>query len=190
MPLPLCKFGDADGAAKILEFNTIFITSPLDLNNPFEMRPAWTNTHELNQYEQRLTRERLTGGMVGAERPVPVDDQIGMADHYNERVFHDLHERFRVLSFMPSIVDVSKRHTISREEDTLMWSHYGDQNQGICLIFDAEKFNKGLKLGGYAVEYHEHLKSMPVDLYSSWNKLLQPRDEASIPTTHELLYRH
>jgi hypothetical protein len=64
MSLPLCKFGNADGAAKILEFNTIFITSPLDLNDPFEMRPAWTNTHELEQFEERQIRDQLMAAMA------------------------------------------------------------------------------------------------------------------------------
>jgi hypothetical protein len=31
--------------------NSIFITSPLDLNDPFEMRPAWTDEHELDRYD-------------------------------------------------------------------------------------------------------------------------------------------
>ncbi len=190
MSQPLCKFGTADGAAKVLEFNTVFITSPLDLNDPFEMRPAWTNTHELEQCEERQIREELTGGMFGAEPPIPVENQIGLSDHYNERVFQDLHERFRVLSLLPSVVDVEKIHTVSRPEDTLMWSHYGDHNQGICLVFDAEKFNNGLKKGGYPVEYHQERKGMPPELYSAWKRLLEPRGEAVDQARHELLYRH
>lgn len=190
MSQPLCKFGTADGAAKVLEFNTVFITSPLDLNDPFEMRPAWTNSHELEQFEERQIREQLTGGMFRAEPPIPVENQIGLSDHYNERVFQDLHERFRVLSLLPSVVDVEKNHTVSRPEDTLMWSHYGDHNQGICLVFDAEKFNNGLKKGGYPVEYHEKRKGMPAELYSAWKRLFEPRGEDMDQARHELLYRH
>jgi hypothetical protein len=188
--LPLCKFGSADGAAKVLEFGSVFITSPLDLNDPFEMRPAWTNTHELEQFEERQMRNQLTGGMFGAEPPVPVDNQIGLSDHYNERVFRDLHERFRVLSLLPSIIDIEKNHAVSKPEDTLMWSHYGDHNQGICLVFDAEQFNNGLRKGGFPVEYDPHRKGMPTDLYSAWKRLFEPGSESLDRARHELLYRN
>ena len=188
---PLCKFCTADGAAKILEFNSIFITSPLDLNDPFEMRPAWTNTHELEQHEERQIRNELTGGLYGSvEPPVPVENQIGIADHYNHQAFEDLHTRFRVLSLLPSIVTAGASHTESKPEDVLMWSHYGDHNQGVCLILDPAKFNNGLRVGGFPVDYSNDRKGMPVELYSTWRRLLAPRTEEAAQALHDLLYRN
>ncbi len=197
MSVPLCKFCTAQGAEKVLAGNTIFITSPLDLNDPFEMRPAWTNEHELDQYENRQIRSTLVTGMPfyvctekglvkgGAMPPltveplVSVDDQIGISDRYNEFVFDALHRRFRVLSLVPSVVDLANTLTKSRLQDTLMWSHYGDQFQGVCLVIDADKFNNGLRAGGYPVTYEAQRKSLPPSIYGAWKNLEMSHDRSA-----------
>src|SRR5438477_8195375 len=102
----LFKFCTASGAIKILEGNSIFITSPLDLNDPFEMRPAWTGEHEARRHENERLRSELTQGIPlfvaangdelipGGKMPyVPphpkldVESMIGISDHLNEGVF-------------------------------------------------------------------------------------------------------
>src|SRR4051794_17155942 len=70
-PNCLFKFCHADGAEKILGFESLFITSPLDLNDPFEMRPAWTDAHESRFFRDQETRNRLAEGvphLCGDER--------------------------------------------------------------------------------------------------------------------------
>ena len=57
------KFCSAAGGAAILQNNSIFVTSPLDLNDPFEMRPAWTNQHEERHCQDELLRNRLAAGL-------------------------------------------------------------------------------------------------------------------------------
>lgn len=207
MSVPLCKFCTAQGAEKVLAGNTIFITSPLDLNDPFEMRPAWTNEHELDQYENQQIRSTLVTGMplyvctekglvkggtmplLKVEPPAPVDDQIGIADRYNKFVFDALHSRFRVLSLVPSVVDLSNTLTKSTPQDTLMWSHYGDQFQGVCLVLDAEKFNNGLQAGGYPVTYEAQRRSLPPVIYGAWKNLVMSHDPSATEESERQLHQ-
>lgn len=184
----LCKFTTAHGAEKILAFNTIFITSPLNLNDPFEMRPAWTNSLEMSQYEDRQLGNAMTGGLYGAQQPIPVEHGFGIADHHNQEVFEELHRHFRVLSLLPPILDPSNTYGDSKAEDVLMWAHYGDNNQGVCLILDTEKFNNGDQAGGYPVEYKDERNSMPPDRYQVWSRLGADRGEVATQARHESLY--
>jgi hypothetical protein len=201
------KFCTAQGAAKILSGNSIFITSPLDLNDPFEMRPAWRKEHEENQFKERLIRKELTSGVplfactenglapigtmpaLAVKPPIPPNDQIGLSDNYNLRVFEVLQRYFRVLSLVPLVVDISQNLTISEPDETLMWSHYGDQHQGICLILDADKFNNGLKAGGYAVNYKQKRESLPPSFYNTYQNLFSPRDAAIVQVREAELYQ-
>ena len=203
----LSKFCTAQGAAKILTGNSIFITSPLDLNDPFEMRPAWTNEHEENQFRERQIRSALYTGkpllacteqglvpigttpQLAVEPPIPPNDQIGLSDDYNQRVFEVLHRRFRVLSLVPSVVDILQNLTISKPDETLMWSHYGDQHQGICLILDADKFNNGLKTGGYAVTYKQTRESLPPSVYNTFQNLISSNDPSTVQAREADLYQ-
>lgn len=203
----LSKFCTAKGAAKILSGNSIFITSPLDLNDPFEMRPAWTNEHEENQFRERQIRSAFFAGMpllaateqglvpmrtmpaLAIEPPISPNDQIGLSDEYNQRVFEVLHRRFRVLSLVPSVVDISKSLTVSTTYETLMWSHYGDQHQGICLILDADKFNNGFKTGGYAVTYKQKREPLPPWFYNTYQKHIPPLDPSNVQAREAELYQ-
>jgi hypothetical protein len=85
----------------VLAHNSLFISSPLDLNDPFETRPAWTQEHEDREWEFRnwrnkmssglplliVTREGLVPGGVmldhGEEPRMQVEHQVGIADTYN-----------------------------------------------------------------------------------------------------------
>ena len=59
----LFKFCCGDSAIRVLRGNAIFVTSPLDLNDPFEMRPAWTEEHEQRFFRDQQTRSNLTAGL-------------------------------------------------------------------------------------------------------------------------------
>lgn len=186
---PVFKFGDADGAAKILANNTIFVTSPLDLNDPFEMRPAWTEDLARRDYERRLQRDlHITGlpiytptenggiGFVGTKPApekrefVPPENEYGLADMHHTRAFGALAQNFRVLSFATEVFDPSERHADSRSHATLMWSHYGDQFQGICLVFDDSKLHHGLTEGGRMVDYDLDRAELPPDYYNDFTE--------------------
>jgi hypothetical protein len=54
----LFKFCSGAGAISILKGNSIFITSPLDLNDPFEMRPGWTDEHQNRHFQDEQLRSQ------------------------------------------------------------------------------------------------------------------------------------
>ena len=180
----LFKFGRASGIASILETESIFITSPLDLNDPFEMRPAWTNIDETYARESRNALVRAAKGaplfmdtgdgvqQVGSfptledEPEVDVDNQYGVADMHLSRIFSFLHKRLRILSWVSGLFDVDEDSSFSDDKATLMWAHYADSFQGACIAVDPGFVNNGLNAGGYAVSYDEERKGFPFHLES------------------------
>jgi hypothetical protein len=185
----LFKFCTAPSAIAVLEGNALFITSPLDLNDPFEMRPAWTNAHQARHLENEQRRNELIanapllvaleGGKLaqaGKMPPMPpslvprvdVENQRGIADMHNEAVFMILHQQFRLLCFVESLFDLSARGGESDEQATLLWSHYADQFQGICLAVDPARFGNGIRPGGFPVRYERERQSLPVTFYDSF----------------------
>src|SRR5260370_42387325 len=108
------KFSTAAGGAAILRGRSVFITSPLDLNDPFEMRPPWSDAHELRHRADQERRNKMVAGMpllaamgddkvqqIGrtpklTEPPATPDEHHrGTADMHNEKVFRLLHEHHR-----------------------------------------------------------------------------------------------
>ena len=195
-PKTVFKFCTAGGGAAILRSRSLFITSPLDLNDPFEMRPAWTDAHEQRHHEDQETRNKMTDGMpilaameggklqrIGtmpklAEKPTtPVEHQLGIADMHNEGVFRLLHEHYRVLSFSTGILNLEKSHDVSDEHTTLMWSHYAESFQGICLAFDSAKFENGIKTGGFPVDYSPTRRSLPPSFYEVYQSVTAQKVE-------------
>jgi hypothetical protein len=189
----LFKFSGADGAIAILRHNSLFITSPLDLNDPFEMRPAWTDAHQERHSANIAKRDEIMTGMpvfaalegndlvpIGPlpkleEQDIgPVDSHRGLADQHNQRVFEVLHERYRVASFSLDIADLHSSSPESKEEITLMWAHYSDSFQGICLAFDPTKFANGIREGGFPVGYNDEREALPPYFYDSFLEAASP----------------
>src|SRR5258708_16428919 len=181
------KFSSAAGGAAILRSRSLFITSPLDLNDPFEMRPAWTDAHELRHHKDQETRNKMAAGrpllaaMKGGNlqhigmmpkftepSATPVEHHRGTADMHNEKVFRLLHENYRVLSFSAGILDLDATHADSDETTTLMWAHYADSFQGVCLALDSTQFENGMKLGGFHVDYSPVRTGLPPNFYDVW----------------------
>lgn len=190
----LFKFCRAEGGIAILRHKSIFITSPLDLNDPFEMRPAWTDAHEKRAREDQERRNTMVAGfpmyaamddgsapLIGrtprmTEPPLTaVDDHRGIADTHNAKVFEILHKHYRVLSFSTGIIDFEGSRMDSDETTTLLWSHYGDSFQGVCLIFDSAEFDNGLQQGGFPVDYSPERSGLPPSFYDVFMKLTAPQ---------------
>lgn len=186
-PQHFFKFSNAEGVKAILDHKSIFVTSPLDLNDPFEMRPAWTQEHEDRYRDHQNHRNRMMEGLpiipatndgqihtIGHMPAQPeletvsVDNQYGTADIHNEQIFRVMFENFRVLSFATHVCDITLTHTESAPELTLMWSHYADMFQGACVVFDSDKLPQGNKDGGHQVTYGENRKSLPADYYDTY----------------------
>jgi hypothetical protein len=194
---PVFKFCTADGAAKILRYGSIFITSPLDLNDPLEMRPPWTNAHDQRHRQDQEMRNKMAEGipmvtpgkrgevlkmghLSGLTEPplMDVDHQRRIADAHNGEVFRRLHNEFRILSFSTGILDLQQSHCDSDETTTLLWSHYGDSFQGVCLALDPTQFDNGLQKGGYAVDYSPTRYALPPEFYDIYQRLKLDRVDA------------
>jgi hypothetical protein len=168
------KFCSGDGAAAILGTNSIFVTSPLDLNDPFEMRPAWTDDHVKRAKQDEELRSQLTGFPSLSSHPdTSVETHRGLADMNNALIFRELHRRFRVLSLVRGLFDFSDQSKESDEQSGLMWSHYADQYQGVCLALQSDHFDNGIRSGGFEVNYPPERQSLPPESYDVWHTLVQ-----------------
>jgi DUF2971 family protein len=56
----------------------------------------------------------------------------------------------------------------SGEEATLMWAHYADQFQGVCIVVDPTAFENGIQMRGIAVEYPSERRGLPTSFYDSY----------------------
>lgn len=134
----LFKFCSGAGAISILKDNSIFITSPLDLNDPFEMRPGWTDEHQKRHFQDEQLRSKMAVGMplhiatndglkpVGTMPYFPpqqlgsVESHRGIADQYNSLVFGFLHSKFRILSLVEDLFEITNGEGESDVQATLM----------------------------------------------------------------------
>jgi hypothetical protein len=187
----LFKFCSGAGAISILKGNSVFITSPLDLNDPFEMRPSWTDEHQKRHFQDEQLRSQMAVGMPlhiatsDGLKPVgtmpyfqpqqlgPVESHRGISDQHNSLVFGFLHSKFRILSLVDNLFDIAKGEGESDVQATLIWSHYADQFQGICLALDTTQFDNGIRVGGFPIQYPPERQSLPTSYYDCWQSLSQ-----------------
>jgi hypothetical protein len=180
---------------KMLQDNCVFISSPLDLNDSFEMRPKWTQELQDKRTEEMRAREKLMGGMTfhvltdtGIQKnagvfPHPteesldlfapkmkVEDQYGIAEGYNYSVAEYIHDTYRVLSLVENVIDTTAKYQRSHWGDVLMWSHYGDMFQGAAVLLDPEHFPNGLENPnggrGFPINYGVERVALPNWIYS------------------------
>lgn len=196
----LFKFCSGAGAISILKDNSIFITSPLDLNDPFEMRPGWTDEHQKRHFQDEQLRSQMAVGMplhiatndglkpVGTMPYFPpqqlgsVESHRGIADQYNSLVFGFLHSKFRILSLVEDLFEITNGEGESDVQATLMWSHYANQFQGVCLALDTTQFDNGIRGGGFQIQYPPERQNLPPSYYDCWQPLSQMNNES----THQL----
>jgi len=193
MTAVLFKFCSGDSGVRILKGHSVFVTSPLDLNDPFEMRPGWTDNHEQRFAADQHLRSKLTAGspacvvlandmlhpigrmpFLDPQPPTPVESHRGIADRHNSQIFRCLHLRFRILSLVSHLFDLSEGQGESDEQSALMWSHYADHFQGVCFALDPTRFDNGMRTGGFPVQYVAERKSLPASFYDCWRSLASP----------------
>jgi hypothetical protein len=107
----LFKFATAKGAIEILKKGKIFVTSPLDLNDPFEMRPAMLDEKQ-QDLKGFLEKRGESFPSMGIN---PLNRTIGLSDRANKNVFKQLHERFRVLSWVSGLMNPEKNYDESKK---------------------------------------------------------------------------
>lgn len=191
MRFPFAKFSNAEGARAILEEKSIFVTSPMDLNDPLEMRPKWTQENEDSRRAFRNSRNQLTermplliatkeglkpgGGMPPAqvEPEMKVEDMVGFGDINNQEVTKYLHRRFRVLSFVRRVLDTQVKQQKSLPGDLLLWAHYGDMFQGVVILFNPMVMQTGISPAkerpGWPIRYSWERVALPPWFYHRLN---------------------
>ena len=174
MPAPLFKFTDAKGAASILRTESIYVTSPLNLNDPFESRPNWPPSHEEAKHQEEcafsehMATNPLGGVQISPSTPprMQVEQQYGIADRRNAHVFEHLHQRYRVLCLSANILDLSNDYGTTRPNASLLWAHYADKFKGVALALDPAMFENGIQSGGFDIDYKEERIAMPFMRYT------------------------
>ena len=112
------------------------------------------------------------------EKPATtVEHHRGIADMHNGQVFRLLHEGYRILSFSTGILDIEDTHADSDEKTTLLWSHYADMFQGVCLAFDSTQFDNGIKQGGFRVDYSPDRAALSPSFYDVYLNLTADKVE-------------
>jgi Protein of unknown function (DUF2971) len=174
MNKPLLKFCSAESAEKILAKECMFITSPLDLNDAFEMRPGWGEDHERQSEaneSERLGYLKSSGGLSPDCQPFtngPLDQQVRIADGQNGSIFKELHSVYRVLSFVERQASLELLPQ-NPEHELLMWAHYADKFQGVCIELDEGQFYNGFLKSGFRVTYNKERHALPPSFYDIWS---------------------
>ena len=109
----LLKFSSAEGTNKILEGLSIFASSPLHLNYPFESRPSWTLAHQDQWREQQDIRDQMmaVAAIFGAMKGERIQ-QIANIPALDRRLHMDINNTYGL----------------------------ADQFKGAAIIFDGSKF--------------------------------------------------
>lgn len=135
-------------ARDIILDSHLWLSSPIDFNDPFDMGGAVTVEGTVNE------RERKIRGLLGKHRP--------------ELRWKSREAEVRRLMAMPRedwnrVVKTTHRHSIenvgvcSLSDDPrgiLMWSHYAGQHTGICIQFEVGRDPRTF-LGALSVDYCE-----------------------------------
>ena len=133
--------------------NRIYCSNPINFNDPWDMKPlvkTLDNEQERNEYI-----EHLRSAMIQNDIPQDMIDKLlntpSWIDYMAERSATDswktFEEHFRVYCLTP------------KPDNLLMWSHYANKHQGICLEFDTDNQIFG---SAWEVEYHSEYP------YCSW----------------------
>lgn len=151
---------NSERLADLLTRNRIFCATPGKLNDPWDCRP-WFDASPLLSDPNEL--ERHLDWLYSNAVPRPPEHE---RDVYNQRMRTDpsaLRDAIANLSRTVHRVIAERRiYCLTPHPDNiLMWSHYGDNHRGVCLVFDT-----GVQLFGTAkeVQYREKYPSVGAHL--------------------------
>ena len=142
----------------VLRKNELYMSSPKDLNDPFDCRIP-TNFTLLNTQETKAcyahfqclfySKEiQLQGSKYNDTFPKILDDLQDINQYqknYEEILFNAQNDDYAILSLS------------GRWDSIAMWSHYGDQHKGYCVGFYEEKMRNSKIFGmGGPVHYNKN----------------------------------
>ena len=165
-PRILYKFRSMKKAKQILLDKKVWWSSPLDFNDPFDsqwniMWPIYTAEHE---FRFRLAmREVLLGGAALSPRANPEYVKAVNIERSRLLAMSPLEREASLEETASEILENGRRTDARMERErisdiklrtrvwclceprecTLMWSHYGDQHQGVAIGFDLARLEVG-----------------------------------------------
>ena len=162
-----CKCNDIIYAIENLANNQLFFRRPGKFNDPYDSRTYWC----LNgKKEKHINHLMLFYGLTQEESEHYIDDAIahGKMTKTGDLICYD-----PIMEIDLGLPEYSRKdlHGYSQKEslpkvccfsgkddNILMWSHYADSHQGICLRFRSIKDWEDLELGKYFLyfDYSKH----------------------------------
>ncbi|GGD30464.1 DUF2971 domain-containing protein [Flavobacterium orientale] len=126
---PIYKYVSYETAIKILESNTLNYSSPLSFNDPFDMTTSFIDCN-LDAEDIALLFNDLDMPLENKQHMIFLyQKQPELLSKLFEETFKDEQKNFGISCFSKSY------------ENTLMWSHYSDKHNGICLGFTFKDYN-------------------------------------------------
>lgn len=138
-PTRLYKYRSLAGPAArwteaIVRKNELFFATRRHFNDPFDCRPCFVTKASATQKQKFLRGVLKSGGYPPAtthsKLAKELIDHPAYEDALNDAIQH-VEDR---LDNQTGILCLSKQ-----PDNILMWSHYADSHQGICLVFEGEK---------------------------------------------------
>lgn len=146
------QFYDKERLEDVLSDNRIYCSNPVDFNDPWDMKPLvkkLDTEQERNEYIEYLRKIMIENNISQdvIERSLNSSWVDYMAEESAKSKWQAFEECFRVYCLTP------------KPDNLLMWSHYANKHQGICLEFDTDNQIFG---SAWKVEYHNEYP------YHSW----------------------
>lgn len=135
---------------KILFENELFLSSPKTFNDPFDCRIP----PDLNLLNTEERRTQYVNRLLSYHESSLKNNYDKASDHFN-KLMVDSPETLQKVVSQISIDTQNKILGIlcltNKWNNVLMWSHYGQNHQGICYGFDFKALieSKNFKYGGY-----------------------------------------
>jgi hypothetical protein len=128
---------------KILFENELFLSSPKTFNDPFDCRIP----PDLNLLNTEERRSQYVNRLLSYHEGSLKNNYDKASDHFN-KLMVDSPETFQKIVSQISIDTQNKILGIlcltNKWNDILMWSHYGQNHQGICYGFDFKALKESI----------------------------------------------
>jgi hypothetical protein len=138
------------------------LTAANDLNDPFDFRPAYSESSvkEINAFQKKFGRQQPSREVISSQRGgfVSRGEYRAMKKPIRGPISYAKFETKLVAQLVSDIPRKGKVACFSEVGDSLlMWAHYAGDHTGICIRFalDFEKFEKENSVGPLKVEYVE-----------------------------------
>jgi Protein of unknown function (DUF2971). len=114
---------------KLLKENLHKFSTPLEFNDPFDCRLNLIKEYSSKQYHEYLIKKGLSHVLITKNLKLYRDGQINLINIINSISDKQL-KNARILCFT------------TKYDDMLMWSHYANKHQGICIGYNVKNYGK------------------------------------------------